>query len=141
VKWLGILTGRNRAAAELAPKVSDLVELAPPSDREVRIVREVASHVASKVVPIVEMHGRRMETALQANVMAIEVATRLALEACQRTALTAVVIERASLDMALFKLDCAIETITLGLKDHRNEIAAAVEATHAGIVGGQVFRP
>jgi hypothetical protein len=55
------------------------------------MVRDVALHVTSKVVPIVEMHGRTMETALQANVMAVEVAPRLALEAGQRTALTAIV--------------------------------------------------
>lgn len=121
----------------LPATLTDMLLRDAPSQRDVRMVRDVAQHVASKVVPIVELHGRTMETALQANVMAIEVALRLGLEAAQRTALTALV-KGEGLDAALAKLDAAILTIAQGLADHRCEIAAAIEAASLGIEGGSV---
>jgi hypothetical protein len=138
MSWFDRYWGGLRTKAAPAPKVSDLVQ---PSARDVRLVRDVAEHVTSKVVPIVDMHSRTMETAAQANVMAIEVATRLSLEAVQRAALTAVVLEGASLDQALFKLDASIEIITKGLRDHRDELAASIAAAYAGVIGGQVTQP
>lgn len=134
MKWLGVIRARLRPPAQSA-RLIDLGER--PSDRDVRMVRDVASHVTSKVVPIVDMHGRSMESALQANVMSIEVALRLGLEAAQRTALTAVM-QGASIDVALTRLDDAIALLVEGLRDHRCELAAAIELVHAGVAGGQV---
>lgn len=111
--------------------------LQPPTERDVRIVRDMSQHVMSKVAPIVAMHGNSMENSLQANVLAVEVALRLALEAAQRTALTALM-KGSSLDDALGKMDEAIAIICEGLAAHRAELAAAIEATHLGLRGGQV---
>jgi hypothetical protein len=139
VKWLGIIRRRPPPKPQPAPTLTTMFPPAVerPSDRDVRLVRDVATHVTSKVVPIVELHGRTMENALQANVMAVEVALRLGLEAAQRTALTAVA-QGAPLDLALEKLDDAIAILVGGLNDHRCDLAATIEAVHAGIAGGQV---
>jgi hypothetical protein len=136
VKWLGIL-GRRPIAPAPAPKITDLLPADLPSDREVRLVRDMAGHVTSKVTPIVAMHGGSMESTLQANVMALEVALRLGLEATLRTALT-VLTQGGTLEEAQAKIDDALAILAEGLADHRPELMVTIEAAAAGIAGGQV---
>jgi hypothetical protein len=126
-----------------APSISLVGELIPlprhaaaqPADddhtRQSRLIDDMARHVMAKVAPIVDMHGRTMETADQANVMAVEVAVRLGLEAAQRCALTAVSRGKPEAD-ALAVLDDMLALIGDGLADHRNDLARLIQAAHAG---------
>jgi hypothetical protein len=144
-----IVLGGRREPQPPPPTLTDMLAAAAPApiapadepdvnmSRAARMVDDVARHTMSKVAPIVAMHGRTLENEAQANTMAMEVAVRLGLEAAQRTALSAVV-RGAPLAEAVDLLDAALQLIRQGLTDHRDDLVRILDATYAGVAGGQL---